>query len=270
MHRLTALAALALAVTLAAACGQKKPADSAKSDKTETDGGATEKSSSSGDDTSAGGGADSKDGGAGDDAPKKDECVGFDIGNVEDILIKSACEEKQAPDAIPNVDLKGKLEVVATTSTPKVPGGGKVDIVVAFTNKSKDPLTLHFRIDPLPRFSVEAYDKKGKRVDMPAGNPPPPPKDAKQASPTDPKAAKLTIAPNGTARARLTFDAVKTKWAPDKYKGTPPEKGYPRTAAGPLPKGKYQLRVITPLVGVFEGVDHEVSAPKIDLEVEAK
>ncbi len=264
MHRLT-LGVIALAALVA--CGQKKPADSAKSDKTSDDGGTTDKSS--GGDDSSGGSAADKDGGAGEDAPKKDECVGFDIGNVEDVLIKSSCEEKQAPDAIANADMKGKLEVVATTSTPKVPGGGKVDIVVAFTNKSKEPITLHFKIDPLPRFSVEAYDKKGKRVDQPAGNPPPPPKDAKQASPTDPKAAKLTIAPNGTARARLTWDAVKTKWAPEKYKGTPPEKGYPTKPNGPLAKGKYQLKVITPLVGVFEGVDKEVSAPKIDIEVEA-
>ena len=263
MHRLT-LGAVALTL-VALGCGQKKPADSAKNDKTLEDGGTSEKSS--GDDTS-GSSSESKDGGAADDAPKKDECVGFDIGNVEDVLIKSACEEKQAPDAIANVDMKGKLEVVATTSTPKVPGGGKVDIVVAFTNKSKDPLTLHFKIDPLPRFSVEAYDKKGKRVDAPAGSPPPPPKDAKQASPTDPKAAKLTIAPNGTARARLTWDAVKTKWAPEKFKGTPPEKGYPTKANGALPKGKYQLKVITPLVGVLEGIDKEVSAPKIDIEVD--
>jgi len=174
MHRLT-LGVIALVAL--GACGQKKPADSAKSDNSD-DGGTSEKSSGS-DDSS--GSSDNKDGGAGDDAPKKDECVGFDIGNVEDILIKSSCEEKQAPDAIANTDMKGKLEVVASTSTPKVPGGGKGDIVVAFTNKSKDPLTLHFKIDPLPRFSVEAYDKKGKRVDQPGGNPPPPPKDAKQA-----------------------------------------------------------------------------------------
>ena len=41
----------------------------------------------------------------------------------------------------------------------------------------------------------------------------------------------------------LSWDAVKMKWAPDKLKGTPPEKGYPRVPAGPLPKGKYALKV---------------------------
>ncbi len=57
------------------------------------------------------------------------------------------------------------------------------------------------------------------------------------------------------------------KWAPEKVRGTSVEKGYPRVPNGPLPKGKYTLKVATPLIGVFEGADHEVSAPKLDLEV---
>jgi hypothetical protein len=57
------------------------------------------------------------------------------------------------------------------------------------------------------------------------------------------------------------------KWAPEKLKGTPPEKGYPRSPAGPLPKGKYSVRVVTPLANVFEGVDHEVSAPRVEVVV---
>jgi hypothetical protein len=66
---------------------------------------------------------------------------------------------------------------------------------------------------------------------------------------------------------RLSWDAVKMKWAPEKVRGTAVEKGYPRTPAGPLPKGKYTVKVVTPLIGVFEGVDHEVSALKVDIEV---
>jgi hypothetical protein len=61
---------------------------------------------------------------------------------------------------------------------------------------------------------------------------------------------------------------VKMKWAPEKFKGTPPERGFPRAPAGPLAKGKYVVKVVTPLVGVAEGVDHEVSAPKVEIEVE--
>lgn len=261
MHRLTLTGLLlaALAVASGACGGKKKDAEdpSKATDKSaETDGGGGETASSGGD----------ADGGSG-DAPKKDECVGFDIPNVEDVLLKSACEETQKPDAMQNVDLKGKLEVVASSVPTKIGPGGKTELLVTFTNKSKDPLTLHFKIDPTPRFETETYDKKGKRVDMPASNPPPPPKGVTQPPPSEPKAARLTIAANGTARMRLAWDAVKMKWAPEKVKGTPPERGYPRTAAGPLPKGKYTVKVVTPLVGVFEGVDHEMSAPKVEIEV---
>ena len=60
---------------------------------------------------------------------------------------------------------------------------------------------------------------------------------------------------------------MKTRWAPEKLKGTPPEMGYPRAPAGPLLKGKYNLRVVTPLTNVFEGIDHEVSQPRADVVV---
>ena len=102
---------------------------------------------------------------------------------------------------------------------------------------------------------------------MPPGKPPNPPKGHSQPPPNDPKVAKITLAANGTARARLAWEAVKMKWAPEKVRGTPSERGFPRTPAGALPKGKYTVKVMTPLVGVNEGVDHEISAPKVEIEV---
>jgi hypothetical protein len=261
MHRLIGrpalfTAALATLALFAAACGNGKPAETAS---TESEGGAEE--------STDGGAAENTDGGG----EKKDECVGFDIANLEDILLKETCEEHDVkPDSISPVDLKGKLEVTVAASPMRSAPGGKVDLLVTFTNKTKDPLTLHFRIDPVPRFETEAYDTKklAKRADMPAGNAPPPPKGATQPPASEPKSARVTIAANGTARARVPWEAVKMKWAPDKYRGTPPERGYPRTAAGPLPKGKYLVKVMTPLVGVSEGVDHEMSAPRVEIEVE--
>ena len=258
MHRLKLV--LAAWLVLAAACGGKKKADG-PADKVET--GTTE----TGDGTGEPGAGEDADAGA--TAEKKDDCIGFDIGNLEDVLLKSACEETGVnPETMQPVDLKGKLEVTASASPTKVAPGGKADLLVTFANKSKDPLTLHFRIDPTPRFEAETYEaKKGKRMDMPAGNPPPPPKGVTPPPPSEPKTARVTIAPNGSARARLSWEAVKMKWAPDKVRGTPPEKGYPRTPAGPLPKGKYNVKVVTPLVGVSEGVDKEMSAPKVEIEI---
>ena len=266
MHRLIGRSALTTTTLVAIAivglgCGGGKPAEVATGS---TDGG-TEKSDRS-DETPGSGPV--GDGGA---APeKKDECVGFDIGNLEDMLLKVSCEEPNVkPDSMPPVDLKGKLEVTVSASPTKSAPGGKVDLLVSFVNKSKEPLTLHFKIDPVPRFELEVYDTKAlsKRADMPAGSPPPPPKGATQPTPSEAKTARVTVAPNGSARVRMPWEAVKMKWAPEKFRGTPFERGYPRAAAGPLPKGKYSVKVVTPLVGVSEGVDHEMTAPKVEIEI---
>jgi hypothetical protein len=235
-------------------CGNGKPAESASID---TDAGTGEGT----------GGDETKDGGATD---KKDECGGVEIGNLEEMLLRSGCEEAEVkPDSIPPVDLKGKLEVTLSASPTKPAPGAKVELLATFANKSKEPLVLHFKLDPVPRFEVEAYDTKkaAKRADVPAGNPPPPPKGATQPAASEPKSARITIAPNGSARARVPWDAVKTKWAPEKYRGTPPERGYPRAPAGPLPKGRYTIKVLSPLVGVFEGVEREMSAPRLELDI---
>ena len=94
MHRLivrlgsfTALVAL-LGVGANAGCGGKKPAE----DATNAADGGDEGGGGGGDESASGG-----DGGA--PGEKKDECVGFDIGNIEDILMKNSCEE---PDVKPD------------------------------------------------------------------------------------------------------------------------------------------------------------------------
>lgn len=264
MHRLTTLGVAALflaSLSATVACGPKKQAEDPAKDTTSTD--------TNGDDDGGGGGKPTEAAGDGGAPEKKDECVGFDIGNLEDILGKVACEEEGVnPETLQPVEMKGKLEVTVSASPTRIPQGSKGDLLVNFVNKSKEPLTLHFRINPVPYFSVEVYDaKKNKRADMPAGNPPPPPKGMSQPPASDMKSAKVTLAPGGAAHQRIPFDAQKTKWAPEKVRGTPAERGYPRTPAGPLPKGKYNVRVLTPLVGVQEGSDHEVSGPKVELEI---
>ena len=74
----------------------------------------------------------------------------------------------------------------------------------------------------------------------------------------------MTLAPGGTARVKIPWDAVKTRWAPEKAK-TWEGRGYPRLPAGPLAPGKYVLRVVIPLVGVFE--KGELDVPKLPIEV---
>ncbi|HSQ68160.1 MAG TPA: hypothetical protein VLM85_33350 [Polyangiaceae bacterium] len=199
--------------------------------------------------------------------PKKDPCTGFDM-DLPTVLAQAACEvPNPKPDQKP-VDMKGKLEVKLVASQATVAPGGHVDLQLTLTNKSNGPLPLFFTLDPMPRFPTEAYGAKGgKRVDMPAGNPPPLPKGVAPREATSHETARITLVQNGTARISVGWDAVKTKWAPEKLKGTPPEMGYPRAPSGPLAKGKYVVRVAMPLVQVFEGTDREISAPKTEITV---
>jgi len=233
-----------------AGCGPKTEAKEPSTPATEADAGATEEA----------------DGAVA--AAKPDECSAFEIASLEDTLLKTSCEIPNPTADAQAKDLKGVLEVKGMASQSRIPAGGKTDIYVVFTNKGKTPLSLLFRIDPLPRFDVETYDKKSaKRVDAPAGDPPPLPEGAAPRGPGEPHTARITLAPNGSAKAKVPWEAVKMKWAPEKVRGTPPEKGYPKTASGPLPKGVYVVQVSTPLIGVFEGADKELSSVKVDVEV---
>jgi hypothetical protein len=196
---------------------------------------------------------------------KKEECNVFDEANLEGVLLKSACEVPNPTGAPP--DMSKTLAVTLNVSPAKVTPGGHTSITVTFANKSTAVIPLYFTIDPMPRFEIEVYDAKGNRVDMPKNSPPPLPPGVEPRGPGEQRTARIYLAANGTARMPMTWDAVKMKWAPEKLKGTPPEKGYPRAAAGPLAKGKYTVKVVTPLTNVFEGVDHDVSAPRVQVDV---
>ena len=255
-----------------AACGGTKQADSKTADDedgTESAKPKSDEGESSDKSEPKAAGTDKPAPGAADESatgPKKDECSAFEIANLEEVLLKSACEVPNPKADDKPMDAKN-VEVKVSTPFPKVPAGAHVDVTVSFTNKTKEAIPLYFTIDPMPRFEVQAYDAKGNRVDLPKGNPPPLPAGLAPRVPGEPKTARILLAANGTAKMPLTWDANKTKWAPEKLKGTPPEKGYPHTGNGPLPKGKYTLKVVTPLIGVFEGIDHEVSQPRTALEI---
>ncbi|HEX4514506.1 MAG TPA: hypothetical protein VH054_13240 [Polyangiaceae bacterium] len=200
-----------------------------------------------------------------DTQPKKDPCVGFEM-DLGAALMQAQCEvENPKPDA-KSVDLKGKLDVSLVSPVPTLPPGARADLTLTLTNKSNAPLALFFTLDPTPRFPTETYDAKGKkRVDMPAGNPPALPKGMAAREATSHETAKITLVPNGKATMTIPWDAVRTTWAPEKLKGTPPEMGYPRKPNGSLPKGTYIVRVAMPLVLVFEGTEREISAPKLTM-----
>lgn len=268
MNRLATLVALSLVVL---GCGSKKPAqapdavgegevapDSSGSGEGKTKGEKSEKGEKTGE--KAGGGED-------DAKPKTSICTGFELDLLA-ALGHSSCEvADKKPTDVKQVDLKKVLDIKLMTSANKVEPGGHVDVIIQFTNKGKEPLTLDFLLDPTPRFQVETYDaKSAKRMDLPAAKQPVVPSNIDR--PESPQTlGRVTIVPNGSAHAKVGWDAVKTKWAPEKLKGTPPEMGFPRVPAGPLPKGRYMIRVVTPLLNAQEGMEHEVSAPRVAIEV---
>jgi hypothetical protein len=182
-------------------------------------------------------------------------CSGVDFDNLEESLRQ--CETPM-PKASEVTSLKDKLEVRVTTSTSSTQPGGRVDVQVVFRNKGTDPITVYFTGDPNPRFDVEVSDAKGKRADLPKEKWPGYPKGFKPET-KEAKAWKITLDRNGIARLKLTWDAVKTKWAPEKAK-TWEGRGYPRVPAGTLAPGKYQLKVVVPVYG-------DVDLPKVPVEV---
>ena len=254
------LVALGLAFTISCG-GAKKDADAPNGQEGDVD--ASDGTSSSSSDSDAGGSASA----GGDDATKPKNtsvCGGFDLDLLQ-VLGQSACELAKPDDK--QRDPKGVLEIKVTTSAAKIAPGAHVDLVVTFTNKGKEALALDFVLDPTPRFSTEAYDKKGKRVDMPTKAPPALPADIAERAATPQTMARIRLLPAGSAHAQIGWDAVTMKWAPDKVHGTPPEMGYPRVPAGKLGKGKYIVHVVTPLTNVLEGADKEVSSPLVEIEI---
>jgi hypothetical protein len=208
--------------------------------------------------------------GAADDPAKgkNSPCSGFEM-DLLSALNLSACEVPNVrPGTKPN-DIKDTVTVTASADSARVAPGGRADFVVTFRNKSAAPVTLDFLVDPTARFTIETFNAKtNKRVDLPVGPEPKLPQGVDPRVPGEAKTARVTLTANGVATAHVPWDASKMKWAPDKLKGTPPEMGYPKEPAGALPKGKYNIRVMTPLINVFEGIDKEISAPRTTIDVQ--
>jgi len=203
-----------------------------------------------------------------DSSGKPSPCAGAEIHDLTAVLAQSACEAKGAkPDVKPR-DVSDALEIKVALDARRVAPGGRGSITVTYHNKSSKDLPLYFVVDPEPRFEFEVRTLKGTRVDRPAGPEPAlPPEVAKAAAP-DKLVALVTIAPQGSATASLPWEAVRHRWVSrDVAKGAAAGHGYPQEPAGPLMRGKYVVRIVTPLVGISEGVDHEMSQPRLNLEV---
>lgn len=186
---------------------------------------------------------------------RESACATGEIDDLAEALKR--CESTMPRASELPTGLKDKLEVKVNAGTVSITPGGRVDLTVILRNKSSDTLPLFFSGDPAPRFDVEAVDARGKRVDLPPGKAP-------KVPARDAKGYRVTLSAGGTARLRLSWDAVKTKWAPERAK-TWEGRGPPRAPAGNLPAGKYTLRIVIPLIGAFE--KGELDVPKVSIEV---
>jgi hypothetical protein len=202
-----------------------------------------------------------------DTAKKPGTCGGFDIPDLASMLSQSECE-LSGPAPADAKDLKDILEIRVVPDSPRIAPGGTATITVTYKNKGKKDLNLDFVVDPEPRFDFELYTLKGSRADKPKGAEPALPPEVANAPQPESKVARIKLAQLGTARLTLKWNAVQWKWASkERAKGALPGHGYPKEPGPPLKKGSYILRVITPLTGVFEGIDHEVSQPRVQITV---
>jgi hypothetical protein len=154
--------------------------------------------------------------------------------------------------------LKDKIEVKATASPSSTTPGGRVAVQVTLRNKTGEPVMLYFTGDPNPHFELEAVDGRGRRVDLPATRWPGYPKGMKPEA-REARVTRVTLDRRGVARLKLSWDAVKTRWAPERAKLWD-GRGYPRVMAGPLGPGRYSLRLVLPLLG-------DVDLPTLPVEV---
>jgi hypothetical protein len=200
---------------------------------------------------------------------KKDApCAGTNIPDLVAIASQASCEVNDPQAEVARRDVKDALEIKVATDPPKVAPGATAKVTLSLHNKGKTPLQLDFAIDPEPRFKFEVYTKKGQRVDKPAGDEPRLPPEIANAPVPERQISRVLLAPQGNATVALSWDAIKYKWvAKEKAKGAVPGRGFPREPAGPSPAGKYVLRIVMPLVGLAEGVDHEVTQPRTEIEI---
>ncbi len=195
-------------------------------------------------------------------------CIGADFPDLVATLSQASCEIPSDKASDKQRDLTSRLEVTVVPDAPKVAPGGTSKVTITLHNKGQKPLALDFAVDPEPRFEFQVYTTKGTRVDKPAGDAPPLPTEVQNAPEADKGIARVTLAPDGHAKVTATWTAVKYKWvSKEKAKGALPGRGYPTEPAGSLPKGKYVLRVLMPLLNITEGIDHEMTQPRVPIEV---
>ena len=209
------------------------------------------------------GGPDAGGGGDKDAIPAK--CKGAMIGDLIAALSSPDCQLPEGTPDPEDKELKDDLDVSVSAEQNAAPGSS-AKVRVIFKNKTKKNLPLFFIDNPEPRFTIEVLNAKGAHADNPPGDEPSLPESVNDAPAEERRVARVVLAPSGSVSATLTWNVIKYKWATARAKGALPGRGYPRDPAGPLPKGKYFLRVTTPLVGIIDP-DRLIVQPRTEVKV---
>lgn len=188
-------------------------------------------------------------------SPGSAACASAIFENLEETLRQCEVAMPRSADV---AALKDRLEVRISATASRIAPGGRVDVEITLRNRSNEPLPLYFTGDPVPRFDLETVDARGRRADLPATKFPGYPKGFKPEA-RETKAARITLEKSGTAKIRITWDALKSKWAPQTARSWE-GRGFPRVPGGPLAAGKYTLRMLLPLLG-------DIDAAKVVVEV---
>jgi hypothetical protein len=195
------------------------------------------------------------------------KCKGFEISDLLAVLNLTECELPEGTADPQEREVKDLLEIKVSPEQHATPGS-PAKVRILYKNKSKKDLALDFVVDPEPRFTIEVLNAKGKHADNPPGEEPSLPTSVSDAPVPERRYARVTLTPNGSAGLTLTWNTVKYKWASqERAKGSLPGRGFPRDPAGPLPKGKYFLKIVTPLVGVTEESEHEITQPRVEVQL---
>ena len=191
-------------------------------------------------------------------SPKDAACTMSDVPSLPEVVPGCDVTAPKVAELVPG--LAAKLELSIVTDTQSTQPGGRIDVTLTLKNKTSDPIPLYFTGEGRVRFEVEAFDAKGKgRVDLPNGKPP------KAATPAGrpAKTSKIVLLAGGSAKIRVPWDAVKTRWAPEKVK-TWDGRGPARAGDTDLRPGKYQLRIPLPILTPEKG---DFDSPRVTVDV---
>jgi hypothetical protein len=156
--------------------------------------------------------------------PPPPSCTGTSL-DLDAILAAKACRTKANAEPPP-----ATLAVRTDPAELRVAPGEHVDFALVFTNRGSESIDVDLEIG-CGRFSLEAYDRAGKRADYINTT-------CGFGTGCGRGAVRLTLPPGGTITKVLGFNANVVK----------PDAACHDTLSGSMKAGTYELRIGTPLV----------------------